>query len=237
MGIHRMTRALAAVATAALLLVAPAAYAATESKGTVEIARLVITTPVRSRPGGGRLLGKLGAIRPLTSQQTAVPVRRHGRDKKGNDWLRVPLPGRPLGRVGWIPAANATIVHTHWRLVVDRKKREATLYRDKRAKRRFEVVVGKATTPTPKGHFFLEEHVPQSAGSVLGPWALATSAFSTVLQEFGGSPGQVALHGRSGALLNDPLGTAASHGCIRFDNRVIRQLSALLPNGTPIDIR
>jgi lipoprotein-anchoring transpeptidase ErfK/SrfK len=231
-----MTRALIA-AIAAALLVAPAAHASAGSKGSVEIARLVITTPVRARPGAGKLLGKLAAIRPLTSQQTAVPVRRHGRDAKGDDWLRVPLPGRPLGRAGWIPAANATIVRTHWRLVIDRKQREATLYRDKRALRRFPVVVGKATTPTPKGHFFVEEHVPQSPGSVLGPWALATSAFSTVLQEFGGSPGQVALHGRSGPLLNDPLGTAASHGCIRFENRIIRQLAAQLPNGTPVDIR
>ena len=198
----------------------------------------MITTPVRARPtAASPLRGKLGAIRPLTSQQTAVPVRRHAFDAKGKEWLRVPIPGRPLGRAGWIPAANATIIHSHWRLVIDRKKREATIYRDKRVSRRFPVVVGKATTPTPKGHFFVEEHVKQRAGSVLGPWALATSAYSTVLQEFGGSPGQVALHGRAGALLNDPLGSAASHGCIRFENRVIRELAALLPNGTPLDVR
>ena len=231
-----MTRVLAAAAVAAALLAAPAAHASAESKGTVEIARLVITSPVRARPGGGRLLGKLAAVRPLTSQQTAVPVGRHGRDANGNEWLRVPLPGRPLGRSGWIPAANATIIHSHWRIVINRRKREAVLYRDKRVTRRFEVVVGKTSTPTPKGHFFLEEHVKQASESVLGPWALATSAFSTVLQEFGGSPGQVALHGRRGELMNDPLGSAASHGCIRFDNRVIRELAALLPNGTPIDI-
>ena len=166
-----------------------------------------------------------------------MPVRRHAVDAKGNEWLRVPLPGRPLGRTGWIPAANATIVRSHWRLVIDRKKRQAIVYRDKRVSRRLPVVVGKATTPTPKGRFFVEEKVPQSSGSVLGPWAIATSAYSTVLQEFGGSPGQVALHGRAGALLRDPLGTAASHGCIRFENRVIRQLAALLPNGTPVDVR
>ena len=231
-----MSRALVA-SVAAALLVAPAAHASTESKGTVEIARLIITSPVRARPGGGKLLGKLAAIRPLTSQQTSVPVSGHARDSKGNEWLRVPMPGRPLGRSGWIPAANGTIVRSHWRIVIDRKKRVATLYRDKLVKRRFEVVVGKTTTPTPKGHFFLEEKVRQASSSVLGPWALATSAFSTVLQEFGGSPGQVALHGRAGELLNDPLGTAASHGCIRFENRVIRELAALLPNGTPIDIR
>jgi lipoprotein-anchoring transpeptidase ErfK/SrfK len=234
-----MTRALVLALVGALLIV-PASHSASAntSQGTVEIARLVITTAVRGGPtSASKLVGKLAAIRPLTSQQTALPVRRHARDAKGNEWLRVPLPGRPLGRTGWIPAANATIVRSHWRLVVDRRKREATLYRDTLVSRRFAVVVGKATTPTPKGHFFVEEHVRQASSSVLGPWALATSAYSTVLQEFGGSPGQVALHGRAGALLADPLGTAASHGCIRFSNSVIRERAALLPNGAPIDVR
>ena len=71
---------------------------------------------------------------------------------------------------------------------------------------------------------------------MLGPWALATSAFSHVLQEFDGGPGQIALHGRAGPLAADPLGTAASHGCIRLDNDVIRRLAGLLPNGTPVDV-
>jgi lipoprotein-anchoring transpeptidase ErfK/SrfK len=56
------------------------------------------------------------------------------------------------------------------------------------------------------------------------------------LQEFDGGKGQVALHGRAGSLLADPLGTARSHGCIRFDNDAIRRLAGMLPNGTPIEI-
>ena len=58
-----------------------------------------------------------------------------------------------------------------------------------------------------------------------------------VIQEFDGGPGQIALHGRHGALLGDPLGTARSHGCVRFDNDVIRVLAGRLPNGTPIEVR
>jgi hypothetical protein len=110
------------------------------------------------------------------------------------------------------------------------------VYRSGRLQDRFAVVVGTPSTPTPAGHFFVVEHVPQAPGSLLGPWALATSAFSHVLQEFDGGPGQIALHGRAGALARDPLGTARSHGCIRFGNDVIRALAGLLPNGTPIDI-
>jgi len=222
------------VAALTLLVAAPTPAA----PNVTRIAKLFIATPVRAKPtAASRVVAKLAAIRPITSQQTAVPVLRTARDNKGDQWLKVPLPGRPLGRTGWIQAARVTFIPAHWRLVVDRKTRKATVYRDGKVFERVPVVVGKPSTPTPKGLFFVEEHVRQASGSELGPWALATSAFSQVLQEFGGSPGQVALHGRAGPLLADPLGTAASHGCIRFDNAVIRQLAQRLPNGTPIEIR
>ena len=51
--------------------------------------------------------------------------------------------------------------------------------------------------------------LPSAAG---GPFALATSARSYVLQEFEGGPGQIALHGTND--LSGALGSAASHGCI-----------------------
>jgi len=231
--------AVGAVLAAALSL-APGAGATSPSSppaGSVEIARIVVATPVRARPTSqSALRGFLSAIRPLTRQQTAVPVVRHALDPHDAEWLLVRLPGRPVGRVGWISATNAVVGRSPWRLVVVRNARQATLYRYGRVKMRVPVVVGAPWTPTPKGHYFVAEHVKQAPGSFLGPWALATSAFSHVLQEFDGGPGQIALHGRAGELLADPLGTAASHGCVRFDNAVIRRLARLLPNGTPIDI-
>jgi hypothetical protein len=69
--------------------------------------------------------------------------------------------------------------------------------------------VGKPSTPTPAGHFFVEEAValtPQDAGA---PFALATSARSQVLQEFDGGPRQIALHGMGN--LYGTLVTAVSH--------------------------
>ena len=44
------------------------------------------------------------------------------------------------------------------------------------------------------------------------------TAFSDVLDNYGGGPGRVAIHGRGGASLADPLGTARSHGCVRVAN-------------------
>jgi len=203
----------------------------------VEIARLVVASPVRARPTSqSRLLGRVAATRPLTRQQTALPVVRRAEDGRGAGWLLVRLPGRPAGRVGWMPAASAVVTRSRWRIVVNRSVRLVSVYRGDRLYRRYAVVVGTPWTPTPAGQYFVVEHVRQEPGSILGPWALATSAFSHVLQEFDGGPGQIALHGRAGALAGDPLGTARSHGCIRFDNDVIRRLAGLLVNGTPISV-
>jgi lipoprotein-anchoring transpeptidase ErfK/SrfK len=128
-------------------------------------------------------------------------------------------------------------VSSPWRLVVIRAQRVALLMKNDRLVEQLRVVVGAPATPTPRGQFFVVEHVAQAGGSPLGSWALATSANSRVLQEFDGGPGQIALHGRSGPLATAPLGTAASHGCVRFDNAVIDRLAHLLPNGTPVEIR
>ena len=71
-------------------------------------------------------------------------------------------------------------------------------------------------------------------GSPGAPFALALSARSNVLRQFGGGPGQIAIHGV--ANLGGTLGTAISHGCIRLGNRSIRWLAARIAPGTPVTI-
>jgi lipoprotein-anchoring transpeptidase ErfK/SrfK len=58
-----------------------------------------------------------------------------------------------------------------------------------------------------------------------------------VLEDYGGGKGRVAIHGRSGGLLADPLGTAASHGCVRLDNDAVSWLAARAVEGTPVVVR
>lgn len=230
------------VAVVALLIVAllpvgraGAADARGALTGTPKIARLLIATTVRAAPtAASPTRGRVAAVRPITGQMTALPVLRQAVGEDG-PWLLVRLPGRPVGRVGWIAARNVRLIQGGWRVVVERSQRRALVYQGSRLVERFSVVVGAEETPTPRGHYFIVEHVRQREGSRLGPWALATSAYSHVLQEFDGGPGQIALHGRAGELARDPLGTARSHGCVRFDNAVIGRLSKL-PNGTPVDI-
>ena len=57
-----------------------------------------------------------------------------------------------------------------------------------------------------------------------------------MLHAFDGGPGQVAIHGRGGASLLDPLGSARSHGCIRIDNDAVDVLERDVPPGTPVRI-
>jgi lipoprotein-anchoring transpeptidase ErfK/SrfK len=193
-------------------------------------------TNVRRAPAG-RVVGRLAATRPLTGSPTVVPVLAVARAGAagGRLWLRVRLPQRPNGATGWIAADGTVRGVAHWAVAVDRSRRRAAVYRDGRRVRSFRVVVGRPSMPTPVGRFFVAERVRQARGSILGPWVLATSAYSNVLQEFDGGPGQIGLHGRTG--LPDPLGSAASHGCVRFSDRAIAWLGRRAGAGTPVTIR
>ena len=180
-----------------------------------------------------RKVGLVSGTRPLTGSRTALPVIGQA-ERRGRRWLRVRLPWRPDGSTGWISAGGVTLGEDPWRVVIDRAARTATIYYRGRVTRRFSVVVGKPSTPTPAGEFFLAEIVYEGYRVVTGPYALATSAYSNVLQEFEGGPGQVAMHGLVG-LAGSP-GQAVSHGCVRFYNQDITWLAEHLTPGTPITI-
>ncbi len=68
-----------------------------------------------------------------------------------------------------------------------------------------------------------------------GPYALAISARSDIFQEFAGGPGQIAIHGTNG--LSDPLGSEASHGCIRLSPSTITWLAKRIGAGVPVTVK
>jgi lipoprotein-anchoring transpeptidase ErfK/SrfK len=156
---------------------------------------------------------------------------------EGRSWLRVLLPGRPNGRSGWI-LATAAIVRTSAYIVrVHLNGRYVELIRARKRLARYRVVVGAKATPTPTGRFAIYEIQRQRDSSgFIGPIALHLTARSRVLDNYGGGPGTIALHGRGPAALVDPLGSARSHGCIRMNNRDVLHLSRLLKAGTPVVI-
>lgn len=173
--------------------------------------------------------------RPLTGVRTVLPALGRVTSRSGHSWVHVAIPGRPNGGKGWIKAVRTRSTSTPWRIAVDLSKRRVTVSHFRRTIRRFSAVVGAPATPTPRGRFFVEEALALGRRSAGAPFALASSARSEVLQEFDGGPGQIALHGRN--LLDDPLGTAASHGCVRLGTRAITWLAERIGAGVPLTIR
>jgi lipoprotein-anchoring transpeptidase ErfK/SrfK len=177
---------------------------------------------------------RVGAFRPLTGERTVLPVIGQSSGPDGVGWLHVLLPGRPNGHSGWIKRRATEAAHTSWHIVVDLSKRRVTVYRQGLPVRVLGAVVGKRGTPTPRGEFFVEEAIQLRAGDVGGPFALALSARSNVLQEFDGGPGQIGLHGLTN--VGGTLGSAASHGCVRLGNAAMRWLVVRIGPGVPVTI-
>jgi hypothetical protein len=154
-------------------------------------------------------------------------------DHAGRLWTKVRLPRRPNGRVGWVvrDALGAlTIVRT--KLRVNRATLRATLYHDGRKIWSSPIGIGKRGTPTPAGHFWIRERLRNLAGgTVYGPWAFGTAAYS-VLSDWPGG-GVIGIHGT-----NEPglIPGRPSHGCIRVPNDRIVRLVRLMPIGTPVEI-
>lgn len=224
------------------LVAAPAgAQGATPVVPAQELATLYGAHPAHRRPAAASpVTAVVAAVRPITYARTTLPVLGRARDAGGHAWLRVRLPGRALGQTApppaaWIRAAGTLRMTTPWHLVVRLGQRSVAVYRQGRLVRRFPAIVGKPSTPTPRGAFFVEESVRLSQGQAGAPFALATSARSAVLQEFDGGPGQIALHGRGG--VGGVLGTAVSHGCVRLDDGAITWLARRIGPGVPVTVR
>jgi lipoprotein-anchoring transpeptidase ErfK/SrfK len=222
-----------AVATGAL---APArAEARRIVAPTQELAMLLTSHKVFSTLEAGRsTVTSVQASRPITGGQTVLPVTARGTSADGTLWLRVRVPGRPNGSQGWIKKQGTVLKDTSWHIVITTSDRRVRAYYDGRLVRSFTAIVGKPSTPTPRGRFFVEESIRLSAGSAGAPFVLATSARSNVLQEFAGGPGQIGIHG-VGNLGGRP-GTAVSHGCVRLGDRAIRWLAARIRPGVPVSI-
>jgi hypothetical protein len=199
-------------------------------------AGIVARTPLyRSVPGRGlKGIGR-GSIAPKDASW--LLVLRAARDRKGRCWLLVRLPSRPNNARAWLNAGRVELRSTRWRIVVSRRARTLAVYRDGDRRRRIRIVIGAPGTPTPRGHFSIVGVWRWNPADFLGSYILPLTAHSDVLQEFGGGDGRVGIHGRGGASLNDPLGSARSHGCIRISNGPVRWLARHARPGTPVDVR
>jgi hypothetical protein len=189
--------------------------------------------PVFSRPSGSAK--QVARLRLLTEDRFAEVylVLASWKSPAGNTWLKIRVPKRPNGKVGWVRESALGALHTvHTQLRVNRHTLRVTLY--DRGRKRFSarIGVGKRGTPTPGGHFWIREKFRVKGHTLYGPRAIGTSAYAPTLSEWPGG-GVVGLHGtdQPGLIPGRP-----SHGCIRLRNRDILRLYQLVPTGTPVDI-
>jgi hypothetical protein len=154
-------------------------------------------------------------------------------DSHGEQWVRTRVPARPNGLIGWVPAADLGQFHiSHWHIVIRLGARSLKAYLGGRLRFTAPVGVGKPSTPTPTGHFWIRESFPVPSGSPYAPWAMGTSDYSHLTDWPGG--GVVGIHGAFGEpqkIPGDP-----SHGCVRMRTGDLMHLARLIPVGTPVTI-
>jgi len=197
---------------------------------TQRLAALLTTRMTFAKPTASSAhRGVVQAVRPITEERTVLPVLA-----VNGDWLQVLLPGRPNGHTGWIKSQGTVTHYTTWHLVVQTSTPRVLVYHNGQVVKTFTAIVGKPSTPTPHGDFFVEESIQLQSSDPGAPFALALSARSTVFQEFDGGPGQVALHGLDN--IGGNLGTAESHGCVRLADSAIRWLVYRVGPGVPVTI-
>jgi hypothetical protein len=148
-------------------------------------------------------------------------------------WVRVRIPQRSSGRTGWVDRDDlGPLLTVTTMLRIDRRALRATLYERGRRIWSSRVGVGKPSTPTPAGRFWIRTRLRGLAGgAVYGPWAFGTAAYSALSDWPGG--GVVGIHGTNRPEL---IPGRPSHGCIRVPNSNIRRLARLMPVGTPVHI-
>lgn len=149
-------------------------------------------------------------------------------------WFRVQLPMKPNGVTGFVRAGAVQVERVRTRLVVDISERRLTFLRNGKRILRTPVAVGSSATPTPTGHYYVNQRlIPTDTSGPFGPGAIGISAFSEVLTGWA-QGGPIAIHGT-----NEPwsIGHAVSNGCIRVHNSVQKRLFAAVPAGTPVLIR
>jgi len=191
----------------------------------VRVRRLAVyKSPIARRP-----MLRLGR-RDFRGTQRAFLVR-----SMWQDWVRVYLPTRPNGSLGWVKRSAVKLYRNRYRVVISLRSNKLQLWKERKLVASYPVALGTRSTPTPRGVFYVVELLkPRSPHGAYGPYSFGLSAHSTVLKRFAGGDGRVGLHGT-----NQPglIGSDVSHGCIRLKNAPVRRLAKILPLGTPVLVR
>ncbi|MDR1851820.1 MAG: L,D-transpeptidase [Propionibacteriaceae bacterium] len=216
------------------------------SKAAITVAKPVIETPtptpvesyeVANLSGsvdkydepGGKVIGTVDGT--WYGYPSKLPVY-----EKQDGYLLVGVQIRPNESKAWIKEDAVKLTKTSWRVKVDLSERRVYVYKKGEEQWSAPVGIGKKSTPTPTGSFFMAmKAASPSAG--YGPFVMAISAHSVAIQSWQGSGDAIiAFHGPVGSDAQiGTKGAAISNGCLRMHVEDLEKLGKVLP-GSPVDI-
>ena len=137
---------------------------------------------VRSAPSAGAAVVAVLTARTPEGTQNLVVVHDRAVADAGTLWVRIEGPGLPGEVEGWLPRPTLGPYHgVRTRLVVDTDRYTATLLRAGRVLARFPVGVGVASSPTPRGEFYVRNRLTRYRNGFYGPLAFGTSVRSPLV--------------------------------------------------------
>ncbi len=187
----------------------------------------VTTTKVlRARPGGRRL-DLMKRQTEWRSPRVVTVVQRRG------NWLGVLAPELRNNRVGWIDGRHdVRLFRTPWSIVADLSRRTVTVRHEDRVVLRTLVAVGRPAAPTPRGRFAVTDKLTTgSDDGSYGCCVLALTGHQPLIPQGWGGGDRIAIHATPSP---ETIGHAASTGCLRTTNAVMRRLIRRVPLGTRV---
>ena len=150
-----------------------------------------------------------------------------------SEWLRVSVPVRPNGTVGWVHGDHVSTATYQAKIIVDLYQRTLEAWEDGILVTEGPVVSGADRTPTPPGSFFITEVLEYSEpDSDNVSWLIGISAYSESIDPTADGDPAIAIVGMED-LTN--FGSTISQGCIRVPFEVLMRLTQM-PLGTPVQI-
>ncbi len=153
-------------------------------------------------------------------------------ETRGN-WAKVMLPVRPNQTEGWINTDSVDLSEHDYKVELKLSDNQLTVYKGSEVIADTSVVIGKDSSRTPTGRFYITDKENRDPSSFYGPHVLPLNGYSEQMDIFDDGVPVIAMHGTSRP---DLIGQDVSNGCVRLPNEVITQLNADLPLGTPVEI-
>jgi hypothetical protein len=186
--------------------------------------------PIRTKPGGGRVVEVVGRRTEFGSPTVFWAVRTVGR------WAGVSTPALPNDRLGWVRLDRRRLGASRIErsIVVSLSERRVTLREGDEVLGSFTVTIGAPGSRTPTGRYAVTDSFRGGLNPAYGCCAVALSAIQPNLPSGWLGGNRIAIHGNGSG---GPLGVAVSNGCLRAADANVSLLVDEVGLGTPVFIR